>query len=227
MRLDLLSPRSFPVLLLFQWLFITYILDPRHIWYLTEQFQDPCQVKFPAYLPLLLQVSGLKFLTGSMFLSAGFYFRIFSFRSFFDKKRSKFSLRYLAISPGILYWNFLSYDLKSTGRWSIDWSQWSRSAWRRRIWWTRRGIMAPMFLVLVMLTFWISFAGWLWSTWRWWWWAASCPSSFITWKGFVKGQSPHFPLIVTWQRLPLQGPNISFSHYYFLLLFGTNNRDLK
>ena len=98
-----LSLLSFPVLLLFQLLSITCILDPRHLWFLTEQFQDPCQPKFPVYFPLLLQVSGVNLVNGT-----GFSLRIFFFRSFCDKKRSKFSLMYLAISPGILYWNFSS-----------------------------------------------------------------------------------------------------------------------
>ena len=43
-----------------------------------------------------------KIVTGSMFLGTGFSLRVFSFRSFSDKKRPKFSLTYLAISPGTL-----------------------------------------------------------------------------------------------------------------------------
>ena len=51
------------------------------------------------------------------------------------------------------------------------------------------------------------------------------PSSLVTWKDCVKGQFPHCPLKVAWQRLPLQWSNLSFSHYYCLPLFGTSNRD--
>ena len=54
-------PLGFPVLLLFQWLFINCTLYTRYLWIFTEQFQDPCQSKFPVYLPILLQVTGLKF----------------------------------------------------------------------------------------------------------------------------------------------------------------------
>ena len=162
-----------------------------------------------------------------MFLGTGFSLRIFSFRSFSDKKRSKFPLTYLPISPGILYQNLSSSVM--------IWKYWQESVMeiclKETIWWTGRGIVASTFLVLGMFTSWTSFAGWLWSTWRWsWWWAASWPSSLfllLWWFGRVVWKANY--LMVRWklllQRLPIQGSNLSFSHYYCLPLFVANNSD--
>ena len=112
---------------------------------------------------------------------------------------------------------FLSYDFKSLARWSVDRSWWWRSTWRRRTWWTGRGLIASVFLALVMFTSWTPFAGWFWSTWNWWWWwVTSSPSSLFLllwwlWRVVLKVNY----LIVRWRLLDKDCP---FSGWILLSL---------
>ena len=147
-----------------------------------------------------------------MFFGTGcffFFLRIFSFRYLPDKKRSKFLLTYLVVSPNILYWNF-SFSVVT---WNLQLDEvlievgdedlleedkideLEEVKWRRRFW-------LLWYLHVYMWCLWASFTEWLWSNWRWVW-RTACYRSLLFlllwWLGKIVWKANY--LIVRWRLL--------------------------